>query len=1412
MNKIKNIVKKFFSKNLAQTTDTVKDENKKAVLNESELKTDTFVENGIVYSVSFNKEKEPSFVNVEGLQKQIEELHFPERVRGLEVQVIKKGAFEGESCIKKVYVPDSVRVIGTEAFKSCENLKWIELPSELNVINASTFEGCTSLETAVLPYELKRIAQAAFKGCAKLKEAYHYTKTGIGITMTLDKSLREPKLPSGLEYIGANAFEGCSSLSDVYLPVDVTEIRKETFKNCRSLQAVRLHNKVKEIAEEAFAGCDSLGKVRLPNSLTSLSYSAFDDQVKLVCNERLKKRLSALQKEEKKVELAEATHLDIDSKMIPGDTSRFYTDEALNNALDYYETRTPMDGAVENQNSELKLDTPTRYKLENGRYYYNSGKTTAKIMLTGDLMCRFRQIGSAYRAGEGYSFEGWYKYVKPILDQGDLVIGNMESMIAKSFIYSDKASFIDDRVHLNAPDYFAASIKNAGFDLVVNAQNHAYDTGTQGVFETLDVLNRAQLMHTGIFAGQNEKRYISLVVNGFHIAVLAYFDQARQPMKRVNFTKEGLKCLFNTFDQEQIEADVKAAKAEGAEYIIAYSHCGREYTDQISDRQEEFAKMLADAGVDYIFGCHSHCIQPYAEITAEDGRVVPVLYSGGNFYSDMSIKMPYVRDTLVGELVLSRDANGAVKLESEGYHPCLIKHDGRVPGNIVVAPVPKLFNDNDPQAREDLQRIKDTVGHSERFKCLVEESAEIINGAMEEVSEDSLVIRGQKQITIRKICKIMGIPVPKRFVKIQDEINNDIVLGPTALMKKDCIYFYLYNDDENFVSYLKKAKKVKAKAIFVEKSMFESLGLSLRKYPNAILLDDKIEQIGAVYSAIKDSYDLKTVTITGSVGKTTTKQFVSALLKAKFRTYVNAGNLNSYMSTANHIVNKIGNRFDMYVQEVCAGAPGYVRKAAAMLKPDVFVFLNVEAHHMNHYKTFENVFNDKVSLDNYLKDDGIVIANFDDENIAKYPFKHKVISFGINTEKEVDYRAVNIRQNREFVEFDILHKGESRHVKVQILGEFNAYNITAAYIVAKLLNVEEDKIDQAFAGYRNTGVRQNFVNIGGRLLCVDCYNACEASILASAKITDHFPLSDEGEKIAVLGGENKLGDLTVPVHKRIGSALTEIKGVDEYAFLGTSSKKFADIEMLGDAVSMYSGFEEANQDCKGSLITDFETLHGYLKEKLQPGNFLMFKCQLELDATVAIDKILGTSFSYENSYYKENSVKIETKEWKAHTIKTLGETELLEFKAAPTDGAVVIPDTLKGYPVFRLCRNLFRGNTDITTVEFGKTLKNIGRAAFFECTNLKNLVIPSNVLMIESGAFGRCSGLETVRIEEGCLHIAQNCFRNDSMLKEVYIPKSVLNIEAHVFEGCPNVAIYCHKGSFAEQYAIENNLKYFYME
>lgn len=660
-----------------------------------------------------------------------------------------------------------------------------------------------------------------------------------------------------------------------------------------------------------------------------------------------------------------------------------------------------------------------------------------------------------------------------------------------------------------------------------------------------------------------------------------------------------------------------------------------------------------------------------------------------------------------------------------------------------------------------------------------------------------------KHYTLKQICKLMDIEVPEKFKKIANEKNENLTLTEKRL-KPGGILFCMF-ENVKLKSYLDRMISMGAKVIFVDREEFEQSGLNLEEYP-CILMDNKIEQVGNVFGSIRDMFDAKVVSITGTVGKTTTNKLCNAIVSKEFHTFASGGNLNSFMATASHLFSKLSEEQEVYIQETGAASPNSVRKAARMLKPNAFILLNVTKHHMNHYGTFEKLFEDKSCTDEYLQDDGVVITNFDDEAIAAHQFQHQVISFGINTEKEVDYRGKNIVQNGEWLEFDVEHKDGVTHLKINILGKHNAYNALAAFALSRWLEISTDKIQEHLASYRSSGIRQNFRNIGGHYLYMDCYNVCEASILATTDAFIDFPMAEGGRKIAVIGGENKLGDYAKEISTRIGTRLGATD-MDEILFFGTDKKDMASINKYGDAYSMMEGIQETGKEgCQ--VFTDLDKLVDYLKSTVKKGDVIIFKGIYLLDMAVVADKVFGTAFSYDYEYYYSRALPLRVGDFFGHVISVFGESEITKVENA--EGKIEIPDVFAGRPLFRIGKRCFSGNAKIREVDFGKTVRNIGQASFFKCTGLKKLTIPGNVKVIERGAFRMCTGLTHVTLEEGVTHIGQNAFRGNQRLVEIKIPKSVVAIENDVFKNTNNVVILCEPGSYAETYAKENQIKYEY--
>lgn len=656
----------------------------------------------------------------------------PGKVDGAVLEAVARGAFEGNQGLVSIEIPRSVSMLGSKAFKDCRNLKKAVLPVTLQVINESTFQGCSSLEEVILPSSLKRLCSNAFDGCSALASMSHHVVAGVSSTPIVTNFM-EDHLPVSLNYIGKCAFRGCASLKKAVIPYLVTEIKESAFQGCAALESVTFCNSLQKVDENAFKGAASLKGVRLPGSLEELGKGSFEAGCAVIPSNA-----------EKLVEIARKAGIDFVQKDVgvdlpasslmkpivsaDGTCERFYTDAQLENAEFAYETRTPVEYAPHNE--PLSEVVPSRFTLDEAGIYRSNNQDesgTARIVMVGDLMCRFLQQSSALGEDGSYDFNASFMRVKDVISNSDLAIGNMESMVSDSSPYMSESRYIEDRPHLNAPGAFLSAVRKAGFDAVMNAQNHIYDTGTRGILETLDALNRYQLMHAGVRCGRDDKRFVSVVVNGIHVAILAYMDEARQKMKRINFTEQGRSALFSFFDVDQIKEDVAAARAEGAEFIIAYCHWGREYTTVITQRQEEFAKMVADAGADYIFGSHSHCPQHRTVLMSADGRKVPCIYSGGNFVSDMDIELPVTRDTLISTIELRRDENGAIVLDDEYYRPCRIVPNIQKRGRLIVRLCEDLLKVNDPQARikaeEAIQRIGLAMGSTYKARVDVKTGA-----------------------------------------------------------------------------------------------------------------------------------------------------------------------------------------------------------------------------------------------------------------------------------------------------------------------------------------------------------------------------------------------------------------------------------------------------------------------------------------------------------------------------------------------------------------------------------------------------------------------------------------------------------------------------------------------------------------
>lgn len=685
---------------------------------------------------------------------------------------------------------------------------------------------------------------------------------------------------------------------------------------------------------------------------------------------------------------------------------------------------------------------------------------------------------------------------------------------------------------------------------------------------------------------------------------------------------------------------------------------------------------------------------------------------------------------------------------------------------------------------------------------------ELLNDKQKRIFTKDMPDISPKKITIRNICLALGIVCPEEYVSIADEPQKLVFRSKNVKPGYVCLIIRSAEEFEAVAittqGQYEQAVENGAKIIIMGRKAFYDAGLDEKAHP-VILVDDIDERVLRFFSIFRARQKAKVVMLTGSVGKTTTKDLCDIVTRNHFKTFASANNRNTVHRTAQHIFNNCDKNNDVYIQECGAGYVDSVRLAASILQPDILILTNVYEHHMQIYRSYENLFGDKVSGDDYLRKDGVVITNYDDENIRKHKFKNKTITFAIDYE-DADYRAINIKQFRDELSFDIFEKatGHVSNIKVRMLGRHNVYNVMAAFILGRVLGVSEKDLGEDLLEYKTTGIRQNLVNIGGVYINVDCYNVAEESIMAMLKAGEEFDLDNGCRRIALVGGENKLGAKVYERSSSFGRKLAEVK-LDEILFCGVKKRNEAVLNKYGDAINMKKSFDRISNVPSG-LSTQVKDMVKFLNKSVKRGDLVMVKGIYWLNMVVAIDKVFGTSFSFDFNDYKDITSKIEARGYIASLIKVFGEVELLDAPVA--DGKLTIPKKIHGYPVFRVKNSAFKGNTDIKNIDFGKSIKNLGAGAFADCTSVRELNIPSNVKVIEKGVFRRCTNLTSVIISEGLTHISTRAFDGCSNLNDVYIPSSVGMIEENVFRDCPDVTILCSENSFAHKYALKNNIKF----
>ena len=295
-----------------------------------------------------------------------------------------------------------------------------------------------------------------------------------------------------------------------------------------------------------------------------------------------------------------------------------------------------------------------------------------------------------------------------------------------------------------------------------------------------------------------------------------------------------------------------------------------------------------------------------------------------------------------------------------------------------------------------------------------------------------------------------------------------------------------------------------------------------------------VENTGTAYLDIAGYYrslfSIPLVGITGSVGKTTTKEFIALALSAKFKTLKTEGNFNNDIGMPKTLL-RLDSSYEAAVIEMGMNHFGEIHNLTLRSKPTMGVITNIGVSHIENLGSREGILKAKLELLDGMAADAPLLLNGDNDMLATVHLpERKVYTFGIDCES-ADFRAVNIQIDCGSMAFDILYAGGKQAVRIPVVGMHNVLNAVCAFAVGVLNGVEAAQVAQKLSAYVPAGRRQKIVDCGSFTVIEDCYNASPDSMRAALGTLAGMKA---GKHIAVLADMLELGDFSKTLHEQVG--------------------------------------------------------------------------------------------------------------------------------------------------------------------------------------------------------------------------------------------------------------------------------------
>ena len=429
---------------------------------------------------------------------------------------------------------------------------------------------------------------------------------------------------------------------------------------------------------------------------------------------------------------------------------------------------------------------------------------------------------------------------------------------------------------------------------------------------------------------------------------------------------------------------------------------------------------------------------------------------------------------------------------------------------------------------------------------------------------------------------------------LQDNCEN--FCTDTRKIQNGDVYVGLKGEKFNGNEYYKEALEKGAKVAII--SGIDVTKEDLDKFHDKTIIEvkDSLEAFGDIAAYKRELYDIPVVQVTGSVGKTSTRDIIANVVRTQYKTLQTEGNQNNAVGLPTTLL-KLKDH-EAVVVESGMNHLGEIRYLGKIAKPTFAVITNIGTAHIGFLGSRENILKAKLEILENLKPDGYVVINNDNDMLnkwAKEDTKYKKYTFGIDEKSDV--MAYNIKVNEEYSTYNVKLNDKEYTVKVPVSGKHFVYNSLCAIAVGNLLNISPENIIKGIETFTLTKNRMEVDKIrDGVTVINDAYNASYDSMKAAIEYLQGLP---GGRKIAVLGDMFELGKFSEEIHRKVGIEVFTHK-IDMLVTVGNDSKYIAEeVEYLGmpkENVKSFETTEEAtnylNKILKQDDVVLLKAAHG----------------------------------------------------------------------------------------------------------------------------------------------------------------------------------------------------------------------------